>query len=384
MHAMRVARGYTGSQKIVSSRASYHGVHDYALISVTRTTCPSSATGQSVGWSGDGASRSRWRRPDPARFNRIDVLRRIFERDGGDIAAVIVEPIPRQRPRRCLPREGFHQEMRAHEEIRGLADLDEVKTGSGSPRAAPRVLRRHAGPRDVREGDRQRLSGRVLRRLRRGQSVLPDKVSHGGTKRATASPPPRRGDLEDLRDTNALASIHQVGREVQAACPRSSRSAAAVRVHRPTGDVRDHVTEQAPTEYRDWANSDHDLYARSRWACTPAARCRAGFARDVVLREAHTREDVVDRIVSISRIRSTRPSRPAPTTSCHASRRQRWAPISLGGRLAPHAGLVTLQACPSSTSPSSATCSKVRAPIVLTSSWRSCWCARRACSCTES
>ncbi len=34
MHAMRVARGYTGRSKIVKFEGQYHGVHDYALISV--------------------------------------------------------------------------------------------------------------------------------------------------------------------------------------------------------------------------------------------------------------------------------------------------------------------------------------------------------------
>src|ERR687883_451171 len=35
MHAMRVARAYTGRNKIVKFEGQYHGVHDYALISVT-------------------------------------------------------------------------------------------------------------------------------------------------------------------------------------------------------------------------------------------------------------------------------------------------------------------------------------------------------------
>src|SRR5258706_11367171 len=35
MHAMRGARAYTGRTKIVKFEGQYHGVHDYALISVT-------------------------------------------------------------------------------------------------------------------------------------------------------------------------------------------------------------------------------------------------------------------------------------------------------------------------------------------------------------
>ncbi|HEY8847516.1 MAG TPA: aminotransferase class III-fold pyridoxal phosphate-dependent enzyme, partial [Candidatus Limnocylindrales bacterium] len=35
MHAMRIARAYTGRDKIVKFEGQYHGVHDYALISVS-------------------------------------------------------------------------------------------------------------------------------------------------------------------------------------------------------------------------------------------------------------------------------------------------------------------------------------------------------------
>ena len=35
MHAMRIARAYTGRDKIVKFEGQYHGVHDYALICVT-------------------------------------------------------------------------------------------------------------------------------------------------------------------------------------------------------------------------------------------------------------------------------------------------------------------------------------------------------------
>src|SRR5512141_881504 len=37
MHAMRIARAFTGRNKIVKFEGQYHGVHDYALISVIPT-----------------------------------------------------------------------------------------------------------------------------------------------------------------------------------------------------------------------------------------------------------------------------------------------------------------------------------------------------------
>ena len=39
MHAIRIARGFTGRDRIVKFEGQYHGVHDYALISVAARRC---------------------------------------------------------------------------------------------------------------------------------------------------------------------------------------------------------------------------------------------------------------------------------------------------------------------------------------------------------
>ena len=114
MHAMRVARAYTGRSKIVKFEGQYHGVHDYALISVTPNDMSELGDEDNpvaLAW-GRGIPEVVAKTIIPARYNRMDVLRRIFERDGEDIAAVIVEPILGN-AQAILPREGFHQEMRA-------------------------------------------------------------------------------------------------------------------------------------------------------------------------------------------------------------------------------------------------------------------------------
>ena len=62
MHAMRIARAYTGRDKIVKFEGQYHGVHDYALISVSPddTSEPAIPTRRSA-WHGAAASPTRWR-----------------------------------------------------------------------------------------------------------------------------------------------------------------------------------------------------------------------------------------------------------------------------------------------------------------------------------
>ena len=83
MHAMRIARAYTGRDKIVKFEGQYHGVHDYALISVAPDDMAELGDADDAGraWPGAGASRTR----SPRRSSRPATttstrLRRLFER----------------------------------------------------------------------------------------------------------------------------------------------------------------------------------------------------------------------------------------------------------------------------------------------------------------
>jgi glutamate-1-semialdehyde 2,1-aminomutase len=131
MHAMRVARAYTGRTKIVKFEGQYHGVHDYALISVAPTNMAELGDEENpvgLAW-GRGIPAAIARTIIPARYNNIEFLRRLFEREGDDIAAVIVEPVLGN-AQGILPKPGFHQAIRAlTEEFGILLIFDEVKTG---------------------------------------------------------------------------------------------------------------------------------------------------------------------------------------------------------------------------------------------------------------
>jgi len=133
-------------------------------------------------------------------------------------------------------------------------------------------------------------------------SVLPDKVSHGGTyagNRVAAAA--AVATLKILRDTDALASIHQVGRALQAGLAEviSERGLPYVFTGHPAmfGIM---FTEQAPNEYRDWANSDHDLYDAVAMGMHARGAMPEPDSREPwFICEAHAREDIVDRVVTI-------------------------------------------------------------------------------------
>src|SRR4029079_8929439 len=154
----------------------------------------------------------------PARYNEMAVLRRIFERDGADIAAIIVETIMGN-AQAILPQEGFHQQVRAlTKEFGALLIFDEVKTGFRIARGGGAE---YFGVTPDLATYAKAIGNCYPAACFAGtdeiMSVLPDKVSHGGTyagNRVAASA--AVATLKILRDTDALATIHQLGRSIQA------------------------------------------------------------------------------------------------------------------------------------------------------------------------
>ncbi|MCI0346986.1 MAG: aspartate aminotransferase family protein [Chloroflexi bacterium] len=265
MHAMRVARAFTGRDKIVKFEGQYHGVHDYALISVTPNDMAElGAEDNPVALTyGRGIPEAITKTVIPARYNNIEFLRGLFEREGSDIAAVIVEPIMGN-AQAILPQPGFHQAVRElTREFGILLIFDEVKTGF---RIARGGAAEYFGVKPDMASFAKAIGNGYPAAAFGGRadvmSVLPDKVSHGGTyagNRVAAAAAVKT--LEILRDTNALDTIRFTGERIQDGLRE---------VLNPTGLPYTFTgvpsmfgiffAERAPTEYRDWAKSDHDLY----------------------------------------------------------------------------------------------------------------------------
>ncbi|MFL5778978.1 MAG: aspartate aminotransferase family protein [Chloroflexota bacterium] len=304
MHAMRVARAYTGRNRIVKFEGQYHGVHDYALISVT----PDQVSDLGAA---DAPVRLTWGRgiPEavadtiiPARYNNIDLLRRLFEREGHDIAAVIVEPVLGN-AQGILPQPGFHQAMRAlTAEFGILLIFDEVKTGFRFARGgAAEYFGVTPDLATFAKAIGNGYPAAVFGGRQEVMSVLPDKVSHGGTyagNRVAAAAMVKT--LSIIKETEALATIHETGAQVQAAIRQviDRRGLAFSFTGHPAmfGIV---FSETVPTEYRDWANTDHELYDAVAVGMQARGAMPEPDSREPwFMCEAHAREDIVDRVAS--------------------------------------------------------------------------------------
>jgi len=265
MHAMRVARGYTGRTKIVKFEGQYHGVHDYALISVGPNDMSELGDRDNpvrLAW-GRGIPKEITETVIPVPFNDLETLRRVFERDGDDIAAVIVEPILGN-AQAILPREGFHEGVRAlTKEFGALLIFDEVKTGfrlalGGAAEFFGVTPDLATYAKAMGNGYPAAAFGGTAEVM----SVLPDRVSHGGTyagNRVAAAA--TVATLGILRDGTVLESIRDRGRSIQAELGRILRAKGLAHTFTGVPAMFGIVfAEKEIREYRDWADTDHELY----------------------------------------------------------------------------------------------------------------------------
>ena len=130
MHATRLARAYTGREKVIRMEGAYHGAHDPALVS---SMPPLEAAGAAAD---PNAVKESQGIPDGvpeelllAQYNDADSVERLLREHGSDVAAILVEPA-------CLnlglvePEDGFLERLRELADEYGVVLLfDEVKTG---------------------------------------------------------------------------------------------------------------------------------------------------------------------------------------------------------------------------------------------------------------
>lgn len=123
MSAVRVARGYTGREKIIKFAGNYHGHSDGLLVKagsgLMTQSVPDSA-GVPAGYAADTLT---------AVYNDEESVRALMEENHGQVAAVVVEPVAANMGV-VPPKEGFLEFLRCITKEEGaLLLFDEVITG---------------------------------------------------------------------------------------------------------------------------------------------------------------------------------------------------------------------------------------------------------------
>ncbi len=130
MHAIRIARGFTGRDKIIKMEGGYHGVHDTVLVSykppVESAGDPKMPTRVTAS---QGVPEGTAQNTVPCTFNDLEALENCFRANRGQVAAVILEPIM-MNIGVAMPDPGYLQAVHDLCKHNGaLFILDEVKTG---------------------------------------------------------------------------------------------------------------------------------------------------------------------------------------------------------------------------------------------------------------
>lgn len=123
MHAIRLARGYTGRKKIVKMEGGFHGAHDSVLVKAG-----SGALTHSVPNSA-GIPEESTKNTILVPFNDLNAINDAFKTNPGEIAAVITEPVMGNTGP-ILPKQDYLKELREITIQNGsLLIFDEVITG---------------------------------------------------------------------------------------------------------------------------------------------------------------------------------------------------------------------------------------------------------------
>ena len=123
MSAIRLARGYTGKNKLVKFEGCYHG-HADSLLVKAGSGALTLGVPSSPGVPADVAQHTL-----TVEFNNLDSVKAIFDECGDDIACIIVEPVAGNM--NCIPPvDGFLEGLRAIcDEYGAVLIFDEVMTG---------------------------------------------------------------------------------------------------------------------------------------------------------------------------------------------------------------------------------------------------------------
>lgn len=268
MHTLRIARAYTGREKVLKFEGQYHGVHDYLLF--TTATAKLEALGhrrspvpQPVG---SGIPRALHDLILTLPFNDFDLLEKTVRRVWPNLAAIIVEPILGNAGS-IMPRPGYLEHLRRLCDEYGIVLIfDEVKTGF---RIAPGGAQEYFGVRADLAAYAKALGNGFPVAAIAGKKEIMEVVVQGATHAGTycgniVGMAAADATLELLEDGSILRAIDERGRRLQKGLSEVLKRAGLPHVICGPGAMFGILlTEQEdPRDFRDFAQCNEALYKR--------------------------------------------------------------------------------------------------------------------------
>ncbi len=266
MHAIRVARAYTGRDKILKFEGGYHGGHDQVLFS---TYAPPEAYGNARSPisipSSSGIPRAMQSLVVTVPFNDCDAVERALSSFGREIAAIITEPMLGNYGS-VEPQPGFLQFLRAKcDEHSILLIFDEVKTGFRVARGGAQELHRVRA--DLVTYAKAMGNGYPVAAYggrREIMELVGNGVSQGGTFAGNAiGVAAANATLSILQSEPVLESIARNGAQLQQGIKTIFEHAGVpVQISGYPAIFGVSISDHKPIDARDWAQTDRAYYRR--------------------------------------------------------------------------------------------------------------------------
>jgi len=267
MHALRIARAYTGREKFISFEGHYHGMADYFLFSTA------SANSRALGLrrspiavrvsSGIPLDIRKYMISLP--FNDFQLLESAVNAKWGDIAAIVFEPVMGNAAG-ILPKPGYLEKIRELCDKYGIVMLmDEVKTGF---RIANGGAQEYFGVQaDLVTYAKSMGNGFPIAAIAGKEEVMmvvePGSVAHGGTYVGnTIGTAAADATLEILENEPIIETINQRGRALMNGLDEILTEAGIPHVVTGLPPMFSLFlgSNEPPQDFRDYAAGDGDLY----------------------------------------------------------------------------------------------------------------------------
>jgi glutamate-1-semialdehyde 2,1-aminomutase len=267
MHALRIARGYTGREKFLKFEGQYHGMADYFMFDTAST--PKSVLGYrrnpvSVPVT-SGIPKGIHNYVYNLPFNDVEILEEFVESHWQELAAVFLEPLMGNAAG-IMPKPEFVSKLRELCSKYGIVLVfDEVKTGF---RIANGGAQEYFGVQaDLATYAKSMGNGFPIAAIGGKQKVMdavgPGKVAHGGTYTGNvAGAAAAAATLEILETQPILAEINSNGKRLMDGIDDILSEAGIP--HHMTGvpSIFGYIlgTDEEPKEFRDYCDGDDALY----------------------------------------------------------------------------------------------------------------------------
>jgi glutamate-1-semialdehyde 2,1-aminomutase len=265
MHAIRIARAYTGRDKILKFEGHYHGFHDYTL-----WNCYPPIPGAGYRRApirvahGSGIPHLIGELVYIVPFNDEELLEKKVREHWGDIACIIVEPLMGNTAS-IMPRKGFLNAIRKLCDEHGIVMImDEVKTGFRIAKGGAQEYFKVRA--DLVTYAKAMANGFPLGAIGGRKEIMteigPLMIPHGGTYAGNVVATAAACATLDEIEAGALKRVDAHGRKLMEGIEAIlKRVGIAAIVQGPPSMFGVVFTEKEEIRgYRDWAASDHDTY----------------------------------------------------------------------------------------------------------------------------